>query len=63
MREDGDVPQNEPEQSAFDVVKKAAREGVTEIGVTKAMGFDPSPGSSSIFNQLCGFCSSDIPDV
>lgn len=36
---------NEPEQPAFDVIKKAAREGVTgKIGVTKAMDFNPSPG-------------------
>lgn len=52
---------NEPEQSMFDVVKKAPQEGVTEkTGVTKAMGFDPSPGSSRIFNQLCIFSSSDM---
>lgn len=47
--------------SLFKVLKKAGQEGVTEkIGGTKAMGFDPSPGSSSIFNQLCVFSSSDM---
>lgn len=59
---------NEPEQPAFDVIKKAAREGVTgKIGVTKAMDFNPSPGQQHFQPALCifflwyGFLSSDVP--
>lgn len=59
---------NEPEQPAFDVIKKAAWEGVTgKIGVTKAMDFNPSPGQQHFQPALCifflwyGFLSSDVP--
>lgn len=47
---------NEPEQSMFDVIKKAAWEGVTgKIGVTKAIGFNPSPGQQHFQPALCIF--------
>lgn len=46
MREGG----AKSEQPEFNVIKKAALEGIPEkTGVTKAVVFDPCPGSS-VFN-------------
>lgn len=52
---------SESVQSMFNALKKVAwQEVIKKFGVTKAMGFDPSLASSSIFNQLCVFYPSDM---
>lgn len=57
---------NEPEPSIFDVVKRAAWEA-EKIGVSKAVGFDPSPGRSAFstgfvyFFLWYGFLTCDVP--